>query len=156
MAEYRTQEDQTEKITQEEQVFLDRIGVILTGLREIGRYMGVSGMTILRWHERYRGRTEAWLCFPLMMFPTGKGCGLTYKAHTGLIADWMQRWSDIDAKERQSRKRPRKTTKVLQMGVTVEGLGGRSIEGRDETGIHEEGWPRQIRDLAHAASRTGV
>jgi hypothetical protein len=114
---------------------LDRIGVILTGLRAIGRYMGVSAMTILRWHECYRGRTEAWLCFPLMMFPTGKGWGLTYKAHTGLIADWMQRWSDIDARA----KRPRKSRKMLQMGVTEEGLRGRSTEGRDETAIHEEG-----------------
>ena len=120
---------------------LDRIGVILTGLREIGRYMGVSGMTILRWHERYRGRTEAWLCFPLMMFPTGKGFGLIYKAHTGLIAEWMQRWSDIDSKERQSRaKRPRKTRKMLQMGVTDEGLGVGSTEGRT-IGIRETSCP---------------
>jgi hypothetical protein len=136
MAEYRTDEGQTEEITQKEQDFLDRIGII-AGLREIGRYMGVSGMTILRWHECYRGRTEAWLCFPLMMFPTGKGWGWTYKAHTALIAEWMQRWSYIDTRERQSRaKRPRKTRKVLKMGVTDEGLGVGSIEGRT-TGIRE-------------------
>lgn len=61
------------EITQEQQDFLDRIGIILTGLREIGRYMGVSAMTILRWHERYRGSTDPRLCFPLIFTPTGIG-----------------------------------------------------------------------------------
>jgi hypothetical protein len=75
-----------------------------------------------------------------MIFPTGKGSGLTYKAHTALIAEWVKRWSYIDTQERQTRaKRPRKSRKVLQMGVTEEGAGGRWIEGRDETAIHEEG-----------------
>ena len=38
--------------------FLRRVGITLTGTREIARYMGVSAMTILRWHERYRGETD--------------------------------------------------------------------------------------------------
>jgi len=129
----KPEDDNETSLSQE---FLNRIGIVLTGLRAIGKYMGVSAMTILRWHERYRGRTEAWLCFPLIFTPTGKGWGWTYKAHTGLIAEWMQRWSDIDSKERQARAKRRK---VLQMGVTEEGAGDRSIEGRDETAIHEGG-----------------
>jgi hypothetical protein len=98
-------------------------------------------MTILRWHECYRGRTEALLCFPLIVTPTGIGEGWTYKAHTALIAEWVKRWSYIDTQERQTRaKRPRKTKKVLQMGVTVEGVGVRSTEG-SERGIHETPCP---------------
>ena len=126
--------------TSPSQEFLNRIGIVLTGLRAIGKYMGVSAMTILRWHERYRGRTEAWLCFPLIFTPTGKGWGWTYKAHTGLIAEWMQRWSDIDTQERQTMAKRRK---VLQMGVTEEGAGDRSMEGRDETAIHEGGLEKE-------------
>jgi len=118
--------------------FLHRVGITLTGTREIARYMGVSAMTILRWHERYRGRTDPWLCFPLLFTPTGKGRGWTYKAHTGLIAEWMQRWSEIDSKERQTRvKRPRRK-KALQIGVTRKPEGAAPIAGESRPSLHEE------------------
>src|SRR5215831_16984839 len=93
----------------------DHVGVILTGLRAIGRYMGVSPMTIRRWREKFRGSTDPRLCFPLLWLPTGKGWGFVYKAHTGMIANWIQRWSILDAKERELRpKQPRPRRKKLQ------------------------------------------
>jgi hypothetical protein len=126
------------EITPQEQDFLDRVGIILTGLRRIGAYMGVSAMTILRWHECYRGKREPRLCFPLLWTPTGKGLGWTYKTHTALIAEWIQRWSEIDSKERQNRPRyRRRREKPLQMGVTNEPNGVCPIE-KKETPIREE------------------
>jgi hypothetical protein len=112
--------------------YLDRVGIILTGTREIGRYMGVSAMTILRWHERFRGTTDPRLCFPMLWTPTGKGRGGTFRTHTALIAEWMRRWSEIDTRGRLTRaKRPRKREETLQIGVTREKMEGpATVEGK--------------------------
>src|SRR4029434_236485 len=114
----------------------DRVGSVMTGTREIARYMGVSAMTILRWHERFRGTTDPRLCFPMLWTPTGKGRGGTFRTHTALIAEWMRRWSEIDARDRLTRaKRLRKREETLQIGVTrkkMEGPG--TVEGEPKTG----------------------
>ena len=105
--------------------YLDRVGIVLTGTREIARYMGVSAMTIWRWHERFRGTTDPRLCFPMLWTPTGKGRGGTFRIHTALIAEWMRRWCEIDARGRLTRaKRPRKREETLQIGVTRKKMEG--------------------------------
>jgi len=55
--------------------FLDRVGIVLEGVRQIALYMRVSPATIVRWRTRFRGREEPLLCFPAMRIPTGKGWG---------------------------------------------------------------------------------
>jgi hypothetical protein len=103
MAEYRTDEEQTEGITQEEQVFLDRIGIVLRGAKQIGGYMGVSAATVVRWRRRFRGREEWRLCFPAFLVPTGRGHGFQLCSNTALIREWMERWSQIDCAEAQGK-----------------------------------------------------
>src|SRR5262249_18582241 len=103
-------------LTEEEQAIRDLLnlpGFVITGLKAIGKFMNVSTSTISRWGVRFRGRTETLLCFPLIMFPTGKGLAWTYKTNTSLIAAWMLRWAIIDARERQTGK-PRKTITIGQ------------------------------------------
>ena len=99
--------------------FLTRVGIPLRGLRKIGEYMNVSAMTILRWHKCFRGNREPRLCFPLMMAPSGKGWGWSYQSHTALIADWVRRWSEIDAQGHPSRPRRAYKPKPLRIGVTA-------------------------------------
>jgi len=55
--------------------FLDRVGIVLEGVRQIALYMRVSPATIVRWRTRFRGREEPLLWFPAMRIPTGKGWG---------------------------------------------------------------------------------
>src|SRR5215471_8891903 len=101
-------------LTEEEQAIRDLLnlpGFVITGLKAIGKFMNVSTSTISRWGFRFRGRTDTLLCFPLIMFPTGKGLAWTYKTNTSLIAAWMLRWAMIDARERQTGK-PRKTITI--------------------------------------------
>ena len=104
--------------------FLTRVGVPLRGLREIGEYMNVTGMTILRWHKCFRGSKNPRLCFPLMMVPSGKGWGWHYQSHTALIADWVRRWAGIDAQRRPPTRKRENKPKKLRIGVTAASHGG--------------------------------
>src|SRR6516225_2545116 len=98
MAKYRLIKEQLRQLmTQEEEDFLGRIGIILKGGKEIGDYVGVSAGTISKWRTRFRGREEFRLCFPAMLLPTGKGWGFQMMAHTALIKEWVERWAEIDA-----------------------------------------------------------
>lgn len=92
--------------------------MILHGLRAIGRYTGVAGMTVLRWHIAFRGRKEPGLLFPLMIRPSGKGWGYLYSTDTALIEEWIRRWAEIDAKAAQVT--PGRLRKSLRMAVTVD------------------------------------
>src|SRR6266850_14754 len=110
-------QEQTEEITQEEQVFLDRVGIVLRGAKQIAAYMGVSPATIVRWRRRFRGREECRLCFPAFLVPTGRGHGLQLWSHTALIKEWMDRWSQIDCAEAQGKaKWKRRTPKMKREG----------------------------------------
>ena len=124
-------------LTEEEQAIRDLLnlpGFVITGLKAIGKFMGVSPSAISRWGVRFRGRTETLLCFPLIMFLTGKGLAWTYKTNTSLIAAWMLRWAMIDARERQTGK-PRKT-------ITIGEKDGGGRLAREEAGpVHEDPQP---------------
>src|SRR5215470_5891836 len=99
--------------------FLDRVGIVLEGVRQIALYMYVSPATIVRWRTRFRGREEPLLCFPAMLIPTGKGWGFQMISHTGLIQDWMERWAAIDCTAAQAKtKWKRRTPKVKRLGET--------------------------------------
>src|SRR5215467_5751707 len=136
--------DQTEGITQEEQVFLDRVGIVLRGAKEIAAYMGASPATIVRWRRRFRGREEIRLCFPAFLVPTGRGHGLQLWSHTASIKEWMDRWSQIDCAEAQGKARwRRRSTRMKRMGETSKKLGGRFEEG-NESRIREEGLDRPM------------
>src|SRR5262245_13964097 len=116
--------------------FLDRVGIVLRGVRQIAQYMGVSPATIVRWRTRFRGREEVLLCFPAMLIPTGKGWGFQMISHTALIQDWMERWAAIDAAElRNGRRGP----KLKRLGETS--LGTR-IEGEGASPVHEDPQPQ--------------
>jgi hypothetical protein len=133
MAEYRTDEEQTEGITQEEQVFLDRVGIVLRGAKQIAAYMGVSPATIVRWRRRFRGREEIRLCFPAFLVPTGRGYDLQLWSHTALIKEWMERWCQIDCAEAQGKDRWRRTTpRMKRVGETRKELGGRFREENEQ------------------------
>ena len=111
---------------------VNRLVGTIQGLRAIGRYMGVSPMAILRWHHRFRGNKEPWLCFPLMLIPSGKGWGWRYHTHTALIESWMAIWCEIDAKlSRPKTRSPRE--RKLRMPVTTPV----PSESDDPTGIRE-------------------
>ena len=64
--------------------------MVIRGLRNIGLHMGVSGMTILRWHRRYKDPT---LCFPLVPIGTGIGNSTNYITSNELVNEWMWRLS---------------------------------------------------------------
>src|SRR4030095_12787768 len=116
-------QDQTEGITQEEQVFLDRVGIVLRGAKHIGAYMGVSAATVVRWRRRFRGREEWQLCFPAFLVPTGRGHAFQLWSHTALIKEWMERWSQIDCAEAQGKaKWRRRTPRMKRVGETRKGL----------------------------------
>src|SRR5262249_14656193 len=125
-------------LTEEEQAIRDLLnlpGFVITGLKAIGKFMNVSTSTISRWGVRFRGRTDTLLCFPLIMFPTGKGLGWTYKTNTSLIAAWMLRWAIIDARERQTGK-PRKT-----ITIDEKESGGR-LAREEARPVHEDPQPQ--------------
>ena len=125
-------------LTEEEQAIRDLLnlpGFVITGLKAIGKFMNVSTSTISRWGVRFRGRTETLLCFPLIMFPTGKGLAWTYKTNTSLIAAWMLRWAMIDARERQTGK-PRKTITIGEKES-----GGR-LAREEARPVHEDPQPQ--------------
>jgi hypothetical protein len=103
-------------------------GIVITGLKTIGKFMGVSPSAISRWRVCFWGRTDPLLCFPLMMFPTGKGLAFTYKTHTSMIAAWMLRWSIIDKAEQGKR--------------TIGEKGGEVRLAREEADSLHEGSPR--------------
>jgi hypothetical protein len=129
--------EQTEGISQKEQVFLDRIGIVLRGAKQIAAYMGVSPATIVRWRRRFRGREEIRLCFPAFLVPTGRGHGLKLWSHTASIKEWVDRWSQIDCAEAQKRARwKRRTPRMKREGETRKELGGR-FEGGDEQAVRE-------------------
>ena len=126
-----------QELTQEEQVFLDRIGIVLRGAKQIAAYMGVSPATIVRWRRRFRGHEEILLCFPAMLVATGRGCGLKLWSHTALIKEWMERWCRIDAASAQGKAKWRRRTPGMQRkGETTKRLGGR-FEGGDEQAVRE-------------------
>src|SRR5262249_54608509 len=117
-------------LTEEEQAIRDLLnlpGFVITGLKTIGEFMGVSASAISRWRVCFRGRTDTLLCFPLIMFPTGKGLAWTYKTNTSLIAAWMLRWHIIDKAEQGKRT------------IGERGDGGRLA--REEAGPVHEGSP---------------
>jgi hypothetical protein len=126
---------QTEGITQEEQVFLDRVGIVLRGAKQIAAYMGVSPATIVRWRRRFRGREEIRLCFPAFLVPTGRGHGLKLWSHTASIKEWVDRWSQIDCVEAQGKDRWRRP-RMKRVGETRKELAGR-FEGGDEKATRE-------------------
>jgi len=93
--------------------------MVIKGLRNIGKHLGRSAMTILRLHEKY---DDAKLCFPLYPLFTGKGCGWIWVTDTVLVVEWERRMSELSATERRARlKRPRKR-RVLRIGETREGI----------------------------------
>jgi hypothetical protein len=102
----------------------------IRGLRAIGAYMNVSAMTVLRWHRRFRGQEEPWLCLPLMLLPTGKGWGWRYQTSAALIESWMAIWCEIDAKLNRPRP-PRGRTLRISVTTPVRS------ESDDPTGIRE-------------------
>src|SRR5215831_5135755 len=107
---------------------LNMPGIVITGLKTIAKFMQVSPSAISRWRVCFRGRTDPLLCFPLMMFPTGKGLAFTYKTHTSMIAAWMLRWHIIDRAGQGKRT------------IGERGDGGRLA--REEAGpVHEEPQP---------------
>src|SRR5262245_18376904 len=111
--------------------FLDRVGIVLEGVRQIAQYMGVSPATIVRWRTRFRGREESLLCFPAMRIPTGKAWGFQIICHTGLIREWIERWAAIDAAELRERRR---TSKTKRLGETTLGT---LTEGECRPPLHE-------------------
>jgi hypothetical protein len=134
MAEYRTDQGQTEGITQEEQVFLDRVGIVLRGAKQIAAYMGKSPATIVRWRSRFRGREEILLCFPAMLVATGKGRRLQLWSHTALIKEWMERWCRIDAASAQGKaKWRRRTPRMKRIGETRKESAGHFEGGNEQT-----------------------
>src|SRR5215831_17482001 len=110
--------------------FLDRVGIVLRGVRQIAQYMGVSPATIVRWRTRFRGREEVLLCFPAMLIPTGKGWGFQMISHTALIQDWIERWAAIDAAELRGKK-----GKTKRLGETSLGM---RTERESASPLHEE------------------
>lgn len=158
MAEFRSDEEQAPEITQEQQEFLHRVGIVLHGIKAIAEYMGVSAATISRWRTRFRGREEIRLCFPAILIPTGKGWGFRMISHTGLIQDWMERWAAIDAAEAQKKaKWRRRTPKVKRIGETSK-LSGLPIEKEKpqpvRAGVEETPCPCGVPDrcLVHGDS----
>ena len=130
--------DQTEGITQEEQVFLDRVGIVLRGAKEIAAYMRVSPATIVRWRRRFRGREEIRLCFPAFLVPTGRGHGFQLWSHTASIKEWMDRWSQIDCAEAQGKARwRRRSPRMKRLGETSK-QPGPQFEGGKEQRLREE------------------
>jgi hypothetical protein len=125
--------EQTVEMTQEEQVFLDRVGIVLRGAKQIAAYIGVSPATIVRWRRRFRGREEIRLCFPAFLVPTGRGHCLQLWSHSALIKDWMERWSQIDCTDAQREARWRR---MKRGGETSKKLAGR-FEGGDEQAVRE-------------------
>src|SRR5215831_5220378 len=101
--------------------FLDRVGIVLEGVRQIALYMRVSPATIVRWRTRFRGREEALLCFPAMRIPTGKGWGFQMISHTGLIQDWIERWAAIDAAELRRKRQKTKRLGETSPATRIEG-----------------------------------
>lgn len=93
---------------------------LLRGLREIGAFLGVSPMSILRWHREFEDPS---LSFPLFPRFTGIGAGFEYLSHTGLILLWMERLSRKNAVEQKSNLRHPRKRKVVRMGET--GVGNR-------------------------------
>jgi hypothetical protein len=96
----------------------DRPGYVIWGARNIAEYMKVSPGTISRWRKRFRGRTDILLCFPAVNMPTGTGRGWELMTHTGLILDWMQRWSEIDGKALRQKPTWRRRRKAQTLGET--------------------------------------
>jgi len=86
--------------------------MIIKGLRAIGLYMGVSGMTILRWHKKYDDWT---LNFPLAPFGTGIGNAEHYFAETELIVEWLRRLCRKDATEARMAMRSHVRMSVCRM-----------------------------------------
>ena len=88
------------------------------GLRAIAKRMGwKSPMTPLRHHEKY---DDPKLCFPLVMFPTGKGLGFVWVTDDALIELWMQRMSEKSAHERVTRpKLPRRRKVPLPKALAI-------------------------------------
>ena len=127
-------QEQTEGITQEEQVFLDRIGIVLRGAKHIAAYVGRSPATIVRWRRCFRGRTEYRLCFPAFLVPTGRGHGLQLCSNTALIKEWMDRWSQIDCAEAQGKaKWRRRTPRMKRIGETSKQLAGQFEDKTEQT-----------------------
>jgi hypothetical protein len=93
-------------------------GYVIWGARNIAAYMKVSPGTISRWRKRFRGRTEIKLCFPAVNLPTGVGRGWELMTHTGLILDWMQRWSEIDGKALRQKPTWRRRRRAQGLGET--------------------------------------
>jgi hypothetical protein len=135
MAKHRSIKEQLRQLmTQEEEDFLGRIGIVLHGTKAIAEYMGFSPASISRWRTRYRGREEFRLCFPAILMPTGKGWGFRMIAHTALIKEWLERWQEIDCAEAQEKaKSRRRPPKVKRIGETRKELAGQ-FEGGDEKG----------------------
>jgi hypothetical protein len=129
--------EQTTELTQEDQDWLDRIGLVIHGTKAIAQYMGMSPATIVRWRTRFRGREEFRLCFPAMLVPTGKGWGFRMIAHTALIKDWVERWAAIDAAKTQEKNRWRRRPKMKRIGETSKRLGA---PVKEESGqrLHED------------------
>jgi hypothetical protein len=130
---------QTEGITQEEQVFLDRVGIVLRGAKQIAAYVGVSPATIVRWRRRFRGSEEIRLCFPAFLVPTGRGYGLQLWSNSALIKEWMSRWSQIDCAEAQGKDRwKRRSPRMKREGETRKQSAGHFGEENERT--VREGW----------------
>lgn len=138
MAKHRSIKEQLRQLmTQEEEDFLGRIGIVLHGTKAIAEYMERSPGTISKWRTRYRGREEYRLCFPAMLMPTGKGWGFRMVAHTALIKEWIDRWGEIDCAEAQAKaKWKRKPPKVKRLGETRKELAGQ-FGGGDEKATRE-------------------
>src|SRR5215468_5280055 len=108
---------------------LNMPGIVITGLKTIAKFMAVSPSAISRWRVCFRGRTDPLLCFPLMMFPTGKGLAFTYKTHSSMIAAWMLRWHIIDQAEQGKR-------------TIGEKVGGGPSSREEPDSLHEERQPQ--------------
>ena len=136
--------EQNTELTQEEQVFLDRVGIVLRGTKQIAAYVGRSPATIVRWRRRFRGREEVRLCFPAFLVPTGRGHGLQLWSHTASIMEWMERWQQIDCAEAQGKARwRRRSTRMKRIGETSKKSGPQFGEGKEQR-IREECLNRPI------------
>lgn len=70
--------------------------LIIRGLYNIGKYLGVSDATVLKWHYMLPERPE--LCLPMCLTPNRSNSS-TWITDTTLLCKWIQRLSELDIKE---------------------------------------------------------
>ncbi len=86
--------------------------MIIRGLRNIGLHMGVSPMSILRWHRKYDDNT---FNFPLVPIGSGIGNSINYITNTELINQWLMRLSYKDSTRHRMNMRGRVRMAVCKM-----------------------------------------